>query len=109
MRHFLLVGLLAAGSNLPGQPALPKKQIVQDLRLDSGTEDFPDINTVLVGPRGQMVAVINGDQQLRFYDVSGKKTATFGRKGSGPGEFQRMTRFGWVGDTIWIYDAGLRR
>lgn len=108
MRGGILFGLCLAGS-AAAQAPLPKRQIVEELRLDGATEDFPDIASVMVGPRGQMVVAIFSDQQLRFYDVSGQKVATFGRKGSGPGEFQRMTQRGWIGDTLWQYDVSLRR
>lgn len=108
MRRSLLLGL-CLGAPLAAQAPLPKRQIVEDMRLDGATEDFPDIASVMVGSRGQMVVAVNNDQQLRFYDASGKKLATFGRKGSGPGEFQRMTQRGWIGDTLWQYDVSLRR
>lgn len=87
----------------------PERHLVQDLRLDNASEDFDGLGSVLVGPQGQMVVTLFTDQQVRFYDAAGKRYATFGRKGSGPAEFQRMTRSGWTGDTVWIYDSSLRR
>ena len=107
MRRSLLLALIAAGP-LAGQ-TVPKKQLVEEVRLDANTEDFPDVGSVLVNARGEMAVLVYKDQQLRFYDATGKKLGTFGRVGSGPGEFRRANTAGWVGDTLWLYDVDLRR
>lgn len=101
--------LCLAATPVVAQAQLPKRQIVEDLRLDATAEDFPDVGAVVVGPRGQIVVAVNKDMQLRFYDAAGKRTAIFGRRGSGPEEFQRKIRHGWIGDTLWAYDGALRR
>jgi hypothetical protein len=88
---------------------LPKRQLVEELRLDANTEDFPDIGNVLVNARGDIAVFVNKDQQLRFYDAKGVKLGTFGRVGSGPSEFRRANMHGWAGDTLWVYDVDLRR
>src|SRR3954464_7919991 len=107
--RLVVLALVVSAGDLVAQSSPPKRQIVEDLRLDATAEDFPDVGPVTVGPRGQIVVPISNDQQLRIYDATGKKTATFGRKGSGPGEFRRATWFGWTGDTLWVYDTDLRR
>lgn len=56
------------------------------------------------------VVVANGGTELRFYDPAGKRLATFGRKGGGPGEFERITRLAVVrGDTVLVFDGGTAR
>ena len=87
----------------------PRVRIVEDLRLDATTEDFPTVTRVYVGPRGQIVIPISIDQQLRIYDASGKKVAVFGRKGGGPGEFAGISFVGWKGDSMWVNDIEHRR
>jgi hypothetical protein len=52
------------------------------------------------------------DRQLPFVlhlDRTGRLIRTLGRAGTGPGEFQRPAMLGWQGDSLWVYDLGLRR
>jgi hypothetical protein len=106
--HRLLIAALVAAAPVIAQTP-PKKQLVEEVRLDANTEDFPDVGMVLVNARGEMAVFINKDQQLRFYDAAGKRLATFGRVGSGPGEFRRANVMGWFADTLWLYDSDQRR
>jgi hypothetical protein len=61
------------------------------------------------GPDGRLYIVDGGDCRVVVYEAEGSYRSTFGRRGSGPGEFQgpRLTAFD--GDTLTIYDTGLRR
>lgn len=51
-----------------------------------------------------------GNNQLLFFDSAGAYLSSFGRKGSGPGEFQSLSRVEVLrGDTIVAFDVTLRR
>jgi hypothetical protein len=107
-RCVVLSALIALPSSAKSQ-AVPQRQLVEALRLDGNDEDFAGPISVLIGPKGEMILPMFTDSHVRFYDGAGKRVATFGRKGSGPAEFERMTQHGLVGDTIWLYDSSLRR
>jgi hypothetical protein len=47
--------------------------------------------------------------RILFYDEAGVPIGVFGRPGEGPGEFKRLVRAGWIGDTLWVSDTALRR
>ena len=79
---------------------LPKKQLVEEVRLDPTTEDFPDAGSVLANSRGEMAVFVNKDQQFRFYDASGRKLGVFGRIGSGPGEIGRILNGRWPRSSV---------
>jgi hypothetical protein len=49
------------------------------------------------------------DARIRFFDARGDSIASVGRRGTGPGEFIRPNRMGWMGDTLWVEDNGLAR
>lgn len=49
--------------------------------------------------RGAYVGVLEEGRPLR----------RIGRAGSGPGEFKGGSNIGWLGDTLWVADRGLRR
>lgn len=99
----------AAPPRISAQPAPPHATITEDLRLDASTEDFPRVRTVYVGPRGQIVVVITPDEQMRVYDAAGRRIASLGRIGSGPGEFRQVSGIGWKADTMWAHDGAQRR
>ncbi|HET7464358.1 MAG TPA: hypothetical protein VFJ82_24075 [Longimicrobium sp.] len=47
---------------------------------------------VTVLPSGEFLVSDGKEQQLRFYAPDGRLRGTFGRRGSGPGEFQHLAR-----------------
>lgn len=61
-------------------------------------------------PDGGVVVVNGGTSELRVFDSTGRHTHTFGRKGSGPGEFQSPSGLLWYGpDTLMVTDYGTPR
>lgn len=105
-----MAALLLAAPSIPhAQPAAPRVRVVEDLRLDATTEDFPTVGRVLVGPHGEIVVPIVQDMQLRVYDSTGKRIGATGQRGAGPGEFESLNVIGWLGDTLWVTDRTLRR
>lgn len=80
---------------------------IEELRIDAGENDLAPIWHLYVSPKGVMVASQQADRHFRFFSPNGKPLGTFGRKGDGPGEFQRVegTRAGWMGDTLWLTEA----
>jgi hypothetical protein len=54
------------------------------------------------------IVIANAGVELRFYDAQGRHQRTVGRKGRGPGEFQRIDHLlRTAGDTLMVWDAGL--
>jgi hypothetical protein len=100
----LLALALSASAQTP-----PRKQIVEDLRLDGAAEDFPTAPRVFVGPHGQIAVWVSEDQSVRLYDSTGAKIAAIGRQGSGPGESRLANAMGFKADTFWTYDLRNQR
>jgi hypothetical protein len=88
---------------------VPAWTMTRDLRIDAGEQDLSPVSWLAVAPNGTIVVNQSQDGQLRFFDARGADLGTFGRKGQGPGEFQTPSRFGWVGDTLWVGDFSTRR
>src|SRR5687767_12188337 len=111
LRHAMIriacLTLLAAASLAAQAPT--RKQVVEDLRLDSSAEDFPGIFRLRVGPRGQIAVFVSQDQSVRLFDSTGGKIASFGRRGAGPGESRAVNTMWFKADTFWHYDPGLKR
>ncbi len=72
------------------QPA--QWRLVEEWRVGgevNGPLSFGDVRGMGVLPGGGIVVLDHRDQQLHFFDPRGRPIHTTGRKGAGPGEFQR--------------------
>lgn len=59
---------------------------------------------------GRVVVANSGSGELRIFDPEGRHLATGGGQGEGPGEFRNLSRlYRLPGDTILVWDIGLRR
>jgi hypothetical protein len=59
---------------------------------------------------GRIVVALDGTQELRYFDSTGKFLLSVGRKGRGPGEFGHMTAVARsAGDSVFVYDNDLMR
>ena len=59
---------------------------------------------------GGVVVLNAGTSELRFFDSAGRYAQTFGRAGSGPGEFRSPSGLFWYGsDTLMVGDYGTAR
>lgn len=110
--------LLAAGcgsdaaTRLPALTELPTLPVVEELRigsLDDPEVGFTRIGSVWESAAGELYVVERSEPELRVYDAEGALMRTYGREGEGPGEFQTMSDFGVLGDTVWISDSRHRR
>ena len=115
MKRALLYALLVSAIPCvvaPQTPFLnaPRFKLERDLVIDGAQEDWVPIGTMWVAPDGRMAISQLQDYRVIVYDASGKRRFSFGRKGAGPGEFERLWIYaGWTGDTLWIYDDLHRR
>lgn len=92
--------------------SLPELQLTRDLRIDAAANDLTRIfppGGLAVAPNGMIAVTQNQDGTIRFFDAQGKPSGAFGRKGQGPGEFQMITSFMWIGDTLLASDGTTRR
>lgn len=103
-------------SSASSQSNVPAWTLTERLRLDATSEDFSALQLTrqgnapfYVGPRREIVIPFQQDGAIRIYDSTGKRVASVGQRGSGPGEFRSFFRLGWLRDTMWVYDATQRR
>jgi len=82
---------------------------VEDLRIDGHASDLVPIGDLAVGPDGAIAITQSQDNNVRVFAPDGTLHATVGRAGSGPGEFQFISRVGWLGDTLWVVDPAQQR
>ena len=111
-RALALATLLAcAGRAVPAQTVAPRMRAVQELRIDGVREDLSVITDVAVSRTGHIALAQPQDGNVVVYSPEGGRIGVVGRTGAGPGEFgdARRLPLGWLADTLWTYDASLRR
>lgn len=85
---------------------------VGDPLLSLGSEDDPlfQVAAAALRPGGGALVALGGSGEIRFYGPDGRREATLGRPGEGPGEFGILQSAGLLaGDTAWVFDYALRR
>lgn len=93
---------------LPTWPVDPTP-IVSIGREGVTSEEFADVRGAFLLSGGR-IAVGNGNPVgIRLFDASGHYLRSFGRQGAGPAEFRRLGWLGHAGDTVFVFDFGLRR
>ena len=89
-------------------------QLTQELRIDGHEHDLVPFHplsggSLAVADDGTIAFVQGQDHRIRFFSEAGEPLGDFGRAGQGPGEFVSVSRLGWMGDTLWVFDMRLRR
>lgn len=77
--------------------------------LDDPDLGFSRVTAMAVGENGLLYVVDGQERQIRVFDASGRRVGTIGGRGRGPGELESATRFGVLGDTVWVADLLNRR
>lgn len=107
LRMLTVVGLLIGGANpLAGQ--LKPLTATVDVRIEPEVANLTAIGALLIDRSGNAVVTQPEDNVIRLFKSDGTSTS-FGRAGSGPGEFRRLWYAGWLGDTLWVTDGALGR
>ena len=98
-----------------GSATSGERSLVTELAIgaaDAAEEHFTfgDITDVDVGPSGELLVMDAQVPALRVYDSSGRFLRTIGRKGEGPGEYDRVNGLAVHRDgRIALWDASLSR
>ena len=108
---FWIVFVLLPHPWLSAQEKVPHWRVERVAR--AGVDDGPGALTVVsglaVGPDGSAYVSQPQEGILRVYDTRGRFVREIGRSGEGPGEFERPSRLGWRGDTLWVSDPAQMR
>lgn len=91
-------------------------RVVEPAVVDIGRADGPPevqfdrIQGVVRLADGGLAVADGGTSEIRFYDAGGRFVEASGRVGSGPGEYRQIESLGLgPGDSLWVFDFGLRR
>lgn len=100
-----LLMLVSSVGRLDGQQMTTKRT----LRIDAAAEGLTEIGSLVVGRDGVIMITQPQDFRVLVFDRAGRRVASIGRKGGGPGEFQAIRGVGRFGDGFWVEDPVLRR
>lgn len=106
---FVRAVIFAAGLPIAAVAQAPKSlPVTRDLLIPSEDADLSPVSFMTVSPRGQILVGQREDFLIKVFAPNGA-VSTVGRKGGGPGEFQGVTRLGFLGDSLWALDPALSR
>ncbi len=92
------------------QTAIPTRELREEMRIVSNDASLgtslTSIASAVVLPDGRLLTLHSTEAVIRVFDATGRFVTMFGRKGEGPGEFNRPLGMGLIGDAIWVRDLG---
>lgn len=98
------------GCSQPSDVDGPDFQLVEKRRFPDHPEaPLGVVEAIAATADGETFVVDRMTQAILRFDADGRFRAMLGRKGEGPGEFQRPFYIGVVGDTLWAIDERLQR
>jgi hypothetical protein len=106
---FLAITLLLAAAHRGYAQKATAYTLTEEARIDGNAQTLVPINSLRVRRDGSVAILQPQDHRVLIYDSIGRKVASFGREGEGPGEFRATTHAAWMADSLWIYDFQLRR
>ena len=103
-----IVAMVGADANEPSHTLVEEMRIGDDSGRDEYT--FGRISEVAVAPNGNIYVWDAQDQEIRMYDSTGAYIRQIGRKGAGPGEYDRLNGLSVRQDgKLVAWDAGNAR
>lgn len=84
--------------------------VVEELRIGSALdgdqgEQFSEVIGVEIGPSGEIFSLSGRDNDVRVFSPAGDFLRSWGRRGEGPGDFQRPHDLAVARDTVAITDG----
>jgi hypothetical protein len=99
---------VAQGPRRPITGSFARLQVVTGISIDPTRLDVAKAVAVSAAPTGEIVVADEGSANVIVLSRSGDRLRTLGRKGNGPGEFQRVHALGWLKDTLVVTDRSSR-
>ncbi|MBC7895111.1 MAG: 6-bladed beta-propeller [Cytophagaceae bacterium] len=97
------------GARAPAQWSTEKKPLLSIGGAEGiGPTEFTGVQGAMRASNGLVAVADGGANELRVFDARGAFVRTIGRKGSGPGEFDRLITFVRSGDTMFVVDNSAR-
>ncbi|HSA54595.1 MAG TPA: hypothetical protein VLE53_02775 [Gemmatimonadaceae bacterium] len=109
-----ILGLLCATTLAEAQSDLPGWRLAEPPLLTIGEDgapatEFSRIEAAIRLSDGTLAIANGATSEIRLFDRGGRYLRSFGRRGAGPGEFGTLRWVGRSGDTVFLFDARLRR
>jgi hypothetical protein len=103
----LAAALASHASPVLGQLRLTQPKVV--LAGESSDVDVDEWSLIAVGERHALFIIDARKDAIWYMAPADRSPRRIGRRGNGPGEYQRITALGLLGDTLWVSDDGTRR
>lgn len=104
----LVLGCASEDRDAPGTISEAVFGVTEDSRVDAEAADLSRAGFMLVSEAGEILVTQPQDDVIKVFGPDGTARVV-GHPGAGPGEFTNLTRIGWIGDSLWALDPGLKR
>ncbi len=101
--------LIAQAATAPSLPLVTFSNVGTITNAATSKEPWVTIGAVHLDRNGGLFVSFPEEQTIRHFSREGKFLGSVGRKGRGPGEFERLAGIGWLGDTLWAADQNGQR
>lgn len=109
MKRLSLLAVLVVSAFAPLSSQAPRNLVAtRELLVTPDVADLSSSFNMAVSPHGDIAIGQPNDGHIKLFSTTGAMR-TIGRKGEGPGEFRRVSRVGFKGDTLWAIDLGTAR
>jgi len=92
--------------------ALPQWDAVEELRIGGAgdpAQALSQVDQAVVDEDGDIYVLQSLEGRVKVFDDEGNFVRVIGERGTGPGQFDRAFGMGFVADTLYVIDFGLRR
>lgn len=100
----------ADGQSVAGD--LPQWTVSEELHITGSVDPSPglgEVSAIAVDDEGNIYIPLFVQGTILVYDDEGRPVRSIGERGRDPGEFDRVYGLGFVGDSLYAIDFGLRR
>jgi hypothetical protein len=107
-----MVALAGCAPDTADAAALPQWSAVEELRIGGGADPsqaLTRVDQIAVDDEGSVYVSQSEEATIKVFDPSGNALRTIGTRGTEAGEFDRLYAVGFVADTLYAIDFGLRR
>lgn len=85
------------------------EELVRIGSLEDSVYALVPVGDLDIGPDGDVYVAQSQAHLVRVFDAEGTFVRDWGQEGEGPGEFKRLGRLGFLGDSLWVADSGSGR
>ena len=104
MKLLFLLALSTASAAVSAQDEPQPWQVVRGVTIGAAGTPITAIPAAIADTEGRLFVAQPITHDVAVFGPGGQLLYRIGRRGRGPGEFERISTLGWLADTLWVMD-----